>query len=69
MFLTSAGGGTSVLAASGIPRRGSPGGDGGLDVLVFTAGIGEHAPSVRSAICEGLALTGLAIDPQRNAAG
>jgi acetate kinase len=27
---------------------------GGLDLLVFTGGIGEHAPSVRREICEGL---------------
>lgn len=27
---------------------------GGLDLLVFTGGIGEHAPTVRREICEGL---------------
>ena len=27
---------------------------GGLDVLVFSGGIGEHAPEVRAGICEGL---------------
>jgi acetate kinase len=39
----------------------------GLDTLVFTAGIGEHAPSIRARICEGLGHLGLQIDAQRNA--
>ncbi len=42
---------------------------GGLDVFVFTAGIGEHAPRIRAAIGEGLAAFGIALDPARNAAG
>lgn len=42
---------------------------GGLDTLVFTAGIGEHAPSVRERICAGLEFLGIQLDPQRNAAG
>jgi acetate kinase len=42
---------------------------GGLDALVFTAGIGEHAPQIRHRICEGLAWLGLALDPAANAAG
>jgi acetate kinase len=41
---------------------------GGLDVLVFTAGIGENAPEVRRKICEGLGHLGLFIDAQRNGA-
>jgi acetate kinase len=41
---------------------------GGLDTLVFTGGIGEHAPSVRLRICEGLDFLGIRIDPDRNAA-
>jgi acetate kinase len=40
---------------------------GGLDTLVFTGGIGEHAPSVRLRICEGLDFLGIRIDPGRNA--
>jgi acetate kinase len=43
---------------------------GGLDVLVFTAGIGENAPEVRAAACAGLGAPeglGIAIDPHRNA--
>ena len=39
----------------------------GLDTLVFTAGIGEHAASVRERICKGLAWLGLELDPAANA--
>ena len=42
---------------------------GGLDTLVFSAGIGEHSPIVRSRICEGLEFLGIVIDPARNEAG
>jgi acetate kinase len=42
---------------------------GGLDGLVFTAGIGEHAPSIRSAICTRLAWLGLRLDAAANTAG
>lgn len=42
---------------------------GGIDALVFTAGIGEHAAGVRARIVEGLDHLGLAIDPARNEAG
>lgn len=41
---------------------------GGLDAVVFTGGIGEHAGAVRLAICEGLRWLGLVPDPVRNAA-
>ena len=41
---------------------------GGIDVLAFTAGIGEHSPHVRELICARLAFLGVAIDPGRNAA-
>ena len=41
---------------------------GGLDTLVFTGGIGEHAPAVRAQICEELAHLGVVIDPAANAA-
>ena len=40
---------------------------GGLDGLVFTAGIGEHQPDIRAAICARLAWLGVAIDPDANA--
>ena len=39
---------------------------GGLDVLVFTGGVGEHQPLVRSAVCEGLGFLGIQIDSDRN---
>jgi acetate kinase len=39
---------------------------GGLDALVFTAGIGEHNPWLREAVCSGLEDLGLKIDPARN---
>jgi acetate kinase len=39
---------------------------GGLDGLVFTAGIGERAPSVRAEICARLAWLGLRLDPCAN---
>lgn len=39
---------------------------GGLDCLVFTGGIGEHAKEIRSAIGERLAWLGVRIDPAAN---
>jgi acetate kinase len=42
---------------------------GGLDALVFTAGIGEHAPVVRRLICERAAWLGVALDDAANEAG
>ena len=40
---------------------------GGLDALVFTAGIGEHQPAIRAGICERLAWLGVTIDGEANA--
>ena len=40
---------------------------GGIDGIVFTAGIGENDPVVRASICERLAWTGLTIDRDLNA--
>jgi len=40
---------------------------GGLDALVFTAGIGENSPHVRKAICERLEGIGIVIDEKANA--
>jgi acetate kinase len=40
---------------------------GGLDGLVFTAGVGENAASVRAAACEAFAFLGLKLDPEKNA--
>jgi acetate kinase len=41
---------------------------GGLDALVFTAGVGEHAPEIRRRVCDGLAWLGVRIDTVANAA-
>jgi acetate kinase len=40
----------------------------GLDLLVFTGGVGEHAPEVRSRAASGLGFLGIVLDPVRNAA-
>jgi acetate kinase len=40
---------------------------GGLDTLVFSAGIGENAPLIRARICDGLGFLGIKIDRRRNA--
>jgi acetate kinase len=40
----------------------------GIDALVFTGGIGEHAPLVRSQACAGLEFLGVDIDQERNLA-
>ena len=42
---------------------------GGLDGLVFTAGIGENDPATRSEVANGCAWLGLALDHARNLAG
>jgi len=41
---------------------------GGLDTLVFTGGIGEHAAPVRQQACEGLEHLGVRLDPAQNRA-
>lgn len=41
---------------------------GGLDMLVFTAGVGEHNAEIRARICRELGFIGLAIDETANAA-
>src|SRR5215470_17878983 len=42
---------------------------GGLDALVFTAGIGEHAVAVRERVVQGAGWLGLTLDPSANARG
>jgi acetate kinase len=42
---------------------------GGLDALVFTGGIGEHATEIRDRVCQGAAWLGVALDADANAAG
>lgn len=39
---------------------------GGVDVIVFTAGIGENSDVVRAAVCQNLESLGIEIDTQRN---
>jgi acetate kinase len=41
---------------------------GGVDALVFTAGIGEHSAEIRRRICEASAWLGIALDDHANAA-
>ena len=40
---------------------------GGIDALVFTAGVGEHSPEVRARTCENLGYAGLNLDLPKNA--
>lgn len=42
---------------------------GGLDAIVFTAGIGENAPEIRKSICERMAWLGVTLDEVANAQG
>lgn len=39
---------------------------GGMDGLVFTAGVGENSPRIRAAICNACAWLGLDLDPEAN---
>ncbi len=39
---------------------------GGIDALVFTAGVGEHAPEIRRRVCENLNVLGLELDQRAN---
>jgi acetate kinase len=41
---------------------------GGLDALVFTGGIGEHASAIRKSICKDLEFLGIRLDDSRNKA-
>lgn len=41
---------------------------GGLDCIVFTAGIGENTPQVREGVCEGLEFLGVKLDKGKNVA-
>lgn len=42
---------------------------GGLDVLVFTAGVGEHSPNMRRRICAFLSWLGISLDETKNMEG
>ena len=39
---------------------------GGIDALVFTAGVGEGSPEIRKRVCEKLKYLGLELDPAAN---
>jgi acetate kinase len=39
---------------------------GGIDALVFSGGIGEHAPQIRTRICEPLGFLGFVLDAEAN---
>jgi acetate kinase len=59
---------SSAAPGSKSRARFADGGAGGLDALVFTGGIGEHAAQVRQRVCEGAAWLGLSFDAAANAA-
>jgi acetate kinase len=40
---------------------------GGVDALIFTAGVGENSPEIRSAVCNNLAFLGLTLNQDKNA--
>ncbi len=42
---------------------------GGLDALMFTAGVGENAAPLRAAVCEPLGFLGVQIDLKSNGSG
>jgi acetate kinase len=39
---------------------------GGVDAVIFTAGVGENSPEVRAATCEKFGYVGLKLDPEKN---
>lgn len=39
---------------------------GGVDCIVFTAGLGENSPETRAAVCEGLEFLGVKLDKEKN---
>ena len=41
---------------------------GGIDVLVFTAGVGENNSTMRASVCEGLEFMGVSVDGEKNRA-
>ncbi len=40
---------------------------GGVDAVVFTAGVGENSPAIRAAVCRQMEFLGISMDEQRNA--
>jgi acetate kinase len=39
---------------------------GGVDTLIFTAGVGENSPQVRAGACAGLQFIGIVVDAGKN---
>ena len=39
---------------------------GGVDLIIFTGGVGENGPETREAICKGLEFLGIAFDAEKN---
>lgn len=39
---------------------------GGVDLIIFTGGVGENGPETREAICKGLEFLGVAFDAEKN---
>jgi acetate kinase len=39
---------------------------GGVDAIIFTAGVGENAPALRKALCERLSYLGIELDEEAN---
>jgi acetate kinase len=39
---------------------------GGVDIIVFSGGIGENSPEIRARICDGLEFLGISLDASRN---
>ena len=42
---------------------------GEVDAIIFTAGIGEHAPEIRAQVCKGLEKLGIVLDKAKNKSG
>ena len=42
---------------------------GGLDALIFTAGIGENDPDIRQSICDSLSILGITLNQKQNQTG
>ncbi len=59
--------GTSTCTGSARPIAAMAAAMDGLDVLVFTGGVGENSPEIRSRAAAGLGFLGVAVDESRNA--
>ena len=59
----------SLRLAPRLVRRRLAAALGGLDGIVFTAGIGEHSASLRRSVCRAAAWIGVTLDDEANASG